>query len=249
MSAEQIYNIIPDEPDDDKSGTGDGMGDVEDADGKDESSKTAKEDEMKVSLSQALIAAKDQGNLPGSLRRLIQEVLQPKVDWQEVLARFLTEVERNDYTFKKPNPRYIQSGFYLPYLENQTIGEIVLIVDTSGSITEEIINKFGTEMQQITNTFNKGFKVLYVDAKFQGEQDIEPDGDVKLEPLGGGGTDFKPGFKYIEEQGISPKAVVYFTDMVCTSFPEEPEYPVLWVEYGTGGFEAPFGEVLKIDEL
>ena len=65
--------------------------------------------------------------------------------------------------------------------------------------------------------------------------------------MGGGGTNFQPPFKWIADQGIEPKAVVYLTDLICSSYPEPPTYPVLWLVYG-GMTQVPFGEVVRTDE-
>lgn len=251
--AEHIYNLLPDEPD---NGEGDGdndpggCGGVEDSDGESQSEVEEDEGEMKETVAQAMNNAIKQGKLPAYMQRMIERVLQPNVDWQEVLARFLSEIVRDDYTFSKPNPRYLHTGFYLPFLQNETVGDIILIVDTSMSINQPLLDKFGTEMQEIVNTFGKGFTVVYVDTEVAGIQIIEADGEVELHPSGGGGTDFRPGFDWIEENDIKPKAVVYFTDGECDLFPEIPDYPVLWALYGHGHYEfdPPFGEVVNVTE-
>lgn len=263
MSAEQIFKLLPGEkpgekPKGNQPGQGDNQGKqpdpgkcgtVGDSPAKSAAEVQQVEAQTKQILSQAAAAAKKQGKLPGHLERLIEEVLQPKVNWKEALARFLTDTEKNDYTFRKPNPRYLQTGFFLPALESETIGEWYLFVDTSGSIDGELLDQFAGEMQDIINTFGKGFTVLYVDAKFQGIQEIEPDDTIKLKPKGGGGTDFRPGFTWLEENSIYPAGVVYFTDGECYRFPEpEPDFPVLWAKYGSTNFEPPFGEVIEIDE-
>lgn len=251
MSAEDIYPLLP-APKEDEDGNAEGgndpggMGGVKDVPAKSKAELNEIEAKVKQAVSQAAMAAKKAGKLPADMERLVSEVLEPQVAWQDVLARFLTEIARNDYSWKKPNRRYIPSGIYLPSLENEEIGKIALIVDTSGSIGEHELNAFAGEMQAILSTFRVPFDVLYVDAEFQGIQHIEPDEEIKLKLKGGGGTDFKPGFEYLNEQDELPKAVVYFTDMECYSFPDEPEYPVLWAQLGSYRNEPPFGEVIKV---
>ncbi len=253
MGAEDIYNLLPPAKDEDKDGEGagqgndpGGMGGVKDAPAKTKGELNEIEAKVKQAVSQAAMAAKKAGKLPAEMERLVSEVLEPQIAWQDVLARFLTEIARNDYTWKKPNRRYITSGIYLPSLENEEIGKIVLIVDTSGSIDEPTLNAFAGEMQAILATFRVPFDVLYVDSEFHGVQHIEPDEQIALKPLGGGGTDFRPGFEYLDEQDEQPKCVVYFTDLECSSFPAEPEYPVLWATIGSYKNDPPFGEVIKV---
>jgi predicted metal-dependent peptidase len=67
---------------------------------------------------------------------------------------------------------------------------------------------------------------------------------VHLEPKGGGGTDFKPVFAWVEENGVLPQCLIYLTDLCCNSFPDVPEYPVLWVTDSRR--TAPFGETVQI---
>lgn len=262
-SAEEIYSLLPDgnEKDDDGEGQAGndgqqkkeglyskpGMGDVEDYPATSKAELSKAEAEAKQEFAQAMQIAKQAGKMPQGLQRLVEEILQPKIHWQEVLSRFISEIAKNDYSFSKPNTRYLQSDFIMPSLYSIEMGEIVLMVDTSGSIDNELLNRFAGEMQDICGLFKSPIKVLYIDTEVAGEQDIEPDEPLELEPKGGGGTDFKPGFEWLQEHGISPKAVVYLTDGCCYSYPEEPEFPVLWAVTDNKHFEPPFGEVVNID--
>lgn len=205
------------------------------------------EQSAKQELAQAIQAARMQGNLPGGMD-LIVEILNPKVPWREVLARFLTEPARNDYSFSKPNLRYLHTGFIMPTLYSLEVGEIVLIADTSISMDKEKLDTVATEIHDVASSFNAHITVVYVDEEFQGTQPIEPNDDFILEPKGGRGTDFRPGFEWLQENGIIPKTVIYFTDGECWDFPDtEPDYPVLWAITGGMKFEPPFGEVIHID--
>lgn len=252
MSAEQIYDLLPPSP---PKGNGNGnghsdpgkSGGVMPAKCSTESERTEIEAEMKQALAQAATIAKQQGKLPAHLERLIGEILAPKINWREELSRFLTEVLNSDYTFSKPNKRYAHLGLYLPALESIQTGDFILMVDTSGSIDEKQLNEFAGEMHDILRTFGKGFTVLFVDADLQAVQEIE-DEFCELTPKGGGGTDFRPGFEWVDEQGLSPSCVVYFTDGQCSSFPKAPEYPTLWATYDNKRFSPPFGEVVHVDQ-
>ncbi|MCK4694951.1 MAG: hypothetical protein KAT74_04270, partial [Candidatus Cloacimonetes bacterium] len=190
--------------------------------------------------------AKAQGKLPAGLERMIQEALQPKLPWREILARFITENARNDYTWKQPNKRYLYADMYLPSLNTPTLGSIVIIVDTSGSISQKELDIFASELHSILSTYpGTEIKVIYVDAKVAGVGTLNIY-DFKLQAKGGGGTDFKPGFEYIEKEGLMPACVIYFTDGYCDSFPDSPDYPVLWILTGKAGFTPPFGEVIHM---
>lgn len=204
------------------------------------------EAKAKQELAKAMTVAKQMGTLPGGMDRIIEKILQPVVDWREALARFVTEIAHNDYNFSRPNSRFIHTGFILPSLYNVEMGDLVLIVDTSGSLNEVLLNKIGAEMQDIASTFNKSITVIYVDTKVQGIETIEPDETMELSPKGGGGTSFIPAFPYMEKEGINPSAIVYFTDGHCSRYPKEPDSPLMWAVYGNEDFNPPFGEVVHV---
>lgn len=248
MSAEDIYRMLPENKDkDDSKGDGQnndpgGCGTFEDAPAE---TREQQEAEAKQELAQAMQVAKQQGSIPAGLD-LLMEILEPKVPWKEVLSRFIVEQARNDYSFSRPNPRYLQSGFILPSLYNLEVGEIVLAADTSLSMDEDELNRVASEIHDVASSFAAHITVIYCDTKVAGTQDIEPNDDFKLEPKGGGGTDFRPPFEWLSENGMVPKCLIYFTDGQCDDFPEEPDYPVLWAVTGSK-FEPPFGEVIYID--
>ncbi len=247
-SAEQVYNMLPDPlPEDNPAGDQDdpGMADVEDP--PPQINKQEMEAEMKEAISFASVMARRAGEMTEGIDRFIQQVLKPKVDWKTALARFIIEIRPSDYTWKKPAKRYLHRGLLLPSLEAPEPGELILMVDTSGSISEEALNRVGAEAKDIADSFHIALYVMYIDAKVTGLQHIEPDEPMKLEPKGGGGTDFRPGFDYIETNDLHPKAVVYLTDGCCSSFPDPPEFPVLWTLFEDMKFDPPFGEVLAIE--
>lgn len=262
-SAEQIFAKLPQPKPKDKPGNNAGnnaggngkqqtpdpgkCGSVSDSPAKTEGERQEQEAKVKQKIAQAAQVAKRAGNLPGFLQRLVEEILQPKINWKEVLARFITDTARNDYSFKKPNARFIQSGFYLPSLINEEPGQIVFIVDTSASIDEKLFDQFGSELQDVCSELKNQLLVIYVDDELQGVQEIEPDEKIELQAKGGGGTSFAPGFEYLEENGITPKAIVYLTDGDSRKFPKQtPDTPVLWAKYGSCNFKPPFGEVIPI---
>lgn len=240
-SAESIYELLPTTNNENDGGTGD----VTDPPAG--TNLQQEEADVKQALAQAAMIAEKRGAMPGHLKRLVDEIIQPKVNWKEVLNRFLTEVTKNDYSWKKPSPRFLHCNLYLPTLESDGNGDIILIVDTSGSINHVTINQFAAEVADIASTFKIPLKILYVDAELQYIQDIDPDDPIKLEPLGGGGTDFRPGFTYINDNDLTPKAIVYLTDGCCHLFPDSPDFPVLWAQIGEYSFNPPFGEVISID--
>jgi predicted metal-dependent peptidase len=151
----------------------------------------------------------------------------------------------SDYRWTPPNRRYIGSGLYLPSVELRGLGEIVIAVDTSGSIGKHELEQFAAEISAISEeTQPEAIHVVYCDAAVRCVQQFGPSEPVRLEPKGGGGTDFRPAFDWVAENDFAPVCLIYLTDLCCDSFPEAPEYPVLWVTDSRS--TAPFGETVRI---
>jgi len=250
MEAEVIYSQLPKQLQLPSNSVM--IGDVKDyeQDKGDANSNTPSQQEQnwKITLTSVAQIAKSQGKLPAGLDRMIQEILQPKLPWREILSRFITENAKNDYTWTVPNKRYLYSGLYLPGLNVPALGTIAVIIDTSGSISQKELDIFASELLSILTIYpGTEIKVIYVDTKVASTETVNIY-DFQLHAKGGGGTDFKPGFEYIEEEAIMPSCVIYFTDGWCDSFPSAPEYPTLWVLTDKVNFKPPFGEVINMEQ-
>lgn len=219
------------------------FGEVRDAPYNNESERKEMEQQTKELIISALQQSKMCGKEP-AFSKLIYAEIYPKEDWRTILRSFITEVTRNDFSFKKPNEKYMHTGFYLPSLYKEEIGNIILAVDTSGSINKELLSIFIAEIRSILEeTAGTDIKAICCDSSVKGGlQDIT---DNELKIMGGGGTDYIPVFYLIEKEDEQPKAVLYFTDGYCNSFPShEPDYPVLWCVYNNDDFQPKFGYVI-----
>jgi len=251
--AEKIYVKLPD-PDEIKV-PGNMIGEVREPKNDDgsplsEGQRQQKEAEIKVTMTQAAQIARRQGNLPSGLERLVKELLEPKVNWKNILQEFVTQNSRNDYSMAKPNKRYIPMGVYLPILEKPELGELVIAIDTSGSLNEKDLAEIAAEIRSIMATYEVTLHVIYCDARVHPPVDEFTRGeDVELKMRGGGGTDYVPVFDYIKNNGIDPICLVYFTDGYCNSFSKyTPHFRTLWVlTEKNEGFKYPFGEVAVIN--
>ncbi len=203
--------------------------------------------EWRVKTAQAVQVAKAQGGFPGGLERMVTKTIQPRLPWANILARFVTEAGRNDYSWKRPSPRYLHSGLYLPALDSPSLDRIVVAVDTSGSVSEAELSRYAAEVRSVLSIYpDAEVHVIYADSKVAGHEVLSAC-DFELHPRGGGGTSYIPAFAFVDEQDIDPACLVYFTDGCCHRFPEAPKYPVLWVIDGHASFEPPFGEVARIN--
>lgn len=242
-STDGIYKILPDEP---EGGGGNGPGgtgnDLQQAPGT-EAERQQMADEWKVMVAQAMQAAKMMGKMPVGMERLVEQMLNPKVDWREVLRRFVQKCRTDMRSFARPNRRFIQQGFYMPVVTGEAIGEIVFAIDCSGSIGQEELDQFAAEIFSVKEETNPvRIHLIYFDSEVSHVGKFERDDELHVEMHGGGGTAFSPVFEKIEELAIEPVACIFLTDLCCSDFGPAPDYPVLWVSTMDG--KAPFGEVV-----
>jgi len=246
-TSDGIYNLLPDQDDDDGGGYGghgDPLDNCEDAPGS-PAEKAQQQAEMKVKVAQAAQAAKMMGKLSANMQRLVDEVLQPKVDWRDVMQRFLVKARTDQRSFARFNRRFIAQGLYLPSVSGEVMGEVVFAVDCSGSIDQRTINQFAAEITKVKDDLVPArIHVMYFDSDISHVESYGPEDDLDIKPHGGGGTDFAPVFAKIIELGIEPVAIVFLTDLCCNSFGEQPDAPVLWVTTDPG--KAPFGDIVEM---
>lgn len=238
-TADGIYNLLPDGD----SGGGDAYDECEDAEGSPDEVAQANA-EMRVTVAQAAQAARMMGEMSAGLARLVGEILQPKVAWEDVLWRFMQKSRTDERTYARPSRIFAAQGMYLPSITGEVMGEVLFAVDCSGSITPEQINQSAAELSAVFDHFRpRKLHVLYFDSEVSHVEVYEPGDVLDIKPHGGGGTAFSPVFRYAEENGIDPAACIFLTDLYCSDFGSEPDYPVLWVS--TGADTAPFGEIVK----
>ena len=163
----------------------------------------------------------------------------------EILREFVSSQARDDMSWSRPNRRFIAQGLYLPGLHSEVLGEIVIAIDCSGSISKAQLASFAAEVNGVLTAFACTATVLYHDSEIQSVKEwTSTDGPLVLEPVGGGGTSHVCVFDWIEREGRTPSCVVALTDL-DSEFPAEPDVPVLWAVTGQNQ-NAPFGRVVSI---
>ena len=206
-------------------------------------------------MHQALNLAKAPGKAPGAVEETIRGAHASTLDWRTLLRRYMTDATRSDYSWSLPNRRFIDSGLYLPSIRSEGIDTVAVIIDTSGSVNADALAAFWTEVREITAELQpESVIVLQVDAALQDAAEYAP-GDLpeQIALTGRGGTDFRPGFAWLEEQGTRPSLCLYFTDMECDGYPEtEPDFPVIFCDWGMGAGpwrqSPPWGEHIRIND-
>jgi predicted metal-dependent peptidase len=263
MSAERIYNLLGEEEEDgngDQEGstnaggepnapvTAGGIGQVldapepQEADGKDIVEQARA---WQIAVEQAQTLSKIAGKVPAGLERSLDAAEEAQIDWRELLRRSWSETNAADYSWTRPNRRHIWQGLYLPGITREGVGEIVVAMDCSGSVSARQLSLFEAEIRSILEGQRpERVHVLYFDTRIH-KVDVYVAGQpISLAPVGGGGTDFRPCFDWLKEHQLQPQMLVFLTDLYGTIPDEAPNYPVLWAS--TGARTAPFGQLVLI---
>jgi predicted metal-dependent peptidase len=204
------------------------------------------EAEWQVALKQATQVAQMMGQLPGGIALAVDEVLRPRVDWKSILRRFVQQSASADYSWRRPNRRYIAAGLYLPDLRSESLPSIVVVVDSSAS-THRVLPAFKAELQSIVEECQpESTIVIMADAKVQRVDEFQRGEAIEFNVEGFGGTDFRPAFEHVDHEQINLACLVYLTDADGV-YPEEPStYPMLWA-ITTPNRQAPWGETVYVD--
>ena len=197
-------------------------------------------------LASAAQQAIQAGKLGGSMARMVDHLLQPQLPWRMLLAHYMTRASRNDYSFAHPSRR--EGTAILPGLRSQII-DLLVVLDTSGSISDEEMQEFLSEIDAIKGQVGARITLHACDEKLasEGPWIFDPWEDLKLPGKfpGGGGTRFTPVFEWAEWQDRAPNLLIYFTD-ARGEFPKiEPSYPVLWLVKGKE--KVPWGQRIQLN--
>jgi predicted metal-dependent peptidase len=233
-----VYKLLPNDG-------GEGNGPMDDVIEAPAGTDKALAEQWQIRTVQAAHAAKLAGTLSAKAQRLVDQLVNPTVPWQEVLQRFVSKRCKVDRSFSRPNRRFIAQGVYLPAMSGETLGKIAIAVDCSGSISKQVLDSFATEIKAIKESLRPAsIDVYYFDSEVSHIESYEPNDALDIKPHGGGGTAFSPIMRAINATDELPECLVVLTDLYCDDFGPQPDYPVLWVTNGSD--EAPWGEVIKM---
>jgi len=190
------------------------------------------------------------GRMGGKMPRAIGELLEPKIDWREALRDFVASSMKgkDEFTWRRMNKRHMANDIYMPSMENETIGEVIVAIDTSGSIGNRELTEFATELASICDLVSPDVvRIIWWDADVHGEQVFKPDQYQNiaslLKPLGGGGTEVSCVSKYINEKKLSAEAVIVFTDgYVENNIEWNITPPTLWMITQNRSLDVPVGK-------
>lgn len=209
-------------------------------------------DEIREAMLQA--ASASAGRTPAAIQRLIKGLVEPKMNWRQVLQQEIQSIVKNDYSFIRPNRKSWHINAILPGMLPETTIDVFIAIDMSGSIGESDAKVFLSEIHGIMGQY-EDFKidVLSFDTEIYNPRTFTQDNSYELleyVPQGGGGTDFMCFWDYINEKGLQPKKVVVFTDgYPCGAFGPDNAPDTLWIIKGNKNAEPPFGQVVIYENL
>ena len=212
----------------------------------------AEEQAWDEAMHQAASLAKAEGRMPGAIGETVRGAHASAVDWRTLLRRFMADTAKRDYSWSVPNRRFIDSGLYLPSIRSEGIDAIAVMIDTSGSLDPDTLAAFWSEVRQVATEIEpERIILLQVDTAVRDAAEYAADElPDEIVVRGRGGTDFRPGFAWLEERDVQPGVCLYLTDMECSRYPEaEPQFDVIWVNYGDipGDWNRePWGERIDI---
>jgi predicted metal-dependent peptidase len=255
LTADEIYPLLPENDEPRASSQGENQQDSDASHQQQQAAQSLSPGEQELLAArwhQRLAAAAQQaqqvGKLSADLARLVETYLQPKLPWRSLLAQYLSHSARNDYSYTRPSTRRGDPAVF-PGLRSEEI-ELVVAVDTSGSIRESEITEFFAEIDAIKGQVRARITLLCCDAEIADTSPVffEPWDEFKLEQKieGGGGTDFRPVFDWVDRQDVPPDSLVYFTDAQGKFPVHAPSYPTLWLVKGKA--EVPFGARIQLNE-
>lgn len=255
-SFRKIFDYLKQEQ---KNGGGKGRGNTLDKHGEQMVEDMTQEQREKLSrditeaLHQSAILA---GKLGADVPKSISDLMEPKVNWRDALRDFVSSAVRgkDEFTWQRMNKRRLADDIYVPSAYAESVGEIVIAIDTSGSIGQQQLTEFASELVSICDTVTPdGVRVLWWDMRVHGEQRFD-EGNYNnlvnmLKPKGGGGTRVGCVSEYINERNINAECVVVFTDgHVEQEYNWHLNCPTLWLVTRKQSFTAPSGVVINVEK-
>lgn len=208
-------------------------------------------DKLDTQWQQRLAGAAQQAALAGklneSIARMLEQLLQPTIPWRSMLARYMSSAARLDYNLTRPSRRR-EGDAILPSLHTRQI-DVAVAIDTSGSVSQEELNEFITELNAIKGSMNARITLLACDEKLDPNCPwiVEPWDPMILPTAFDGGrmTDFNPVFDWLAASVLQPDLLIYFTDAKGRFPSKAPTLPTLWLV--KGGAQVPWGQRISLN--
>jgi predicted metal-dependent peptidase len=243
LSTEEVYNLLPVNPKDNQGGIGE---DLEDPVDSSEQLKADMQDILVRATMQAKMAGDKPGSIPGDIQIFLDRLLNPKLPWHRILAKYIQAFVKNDYSFKKPNRRFFPQHF-LPTLYSQKLINIAIAVDTSGSVSDHEFNRFVTETNSILRMMSpEKITILQFDTEIKSITDVRNVRELmKIRFTGRGGTQIEPVIAWANAN--KPQLLLVFSDGYFSFYGPETKAKTLWLIHDNKEFSPPFGKVIHYE--
>ena len=186
------------------------------------------------------------GTIPGDIQVFLEKLLKPKLPWNRILSKYIKSLTKSDYTFRKPNRRFMPD-YYLPSLRSEKLLDIAIAIDTSGSVTQQDFDRMVSEIYGIFRMMKPTkMTVLHFDTDIKSVDEVKSLMDLKnIKFTGDGGTCIAP----VVESAIEnePQLLLIFTDGHFRSITAVPKMPVIWLIHQNPGFKTPFGKTIHYE--
>jgi predicted metal-dependent peptidase len=190
------------------------------------------EAEVETRIIAAYEAAKaSAGYIPGGVEQFIKRLRESRVPWNRLFHRFIgSALAKDDYSFVKPNRRFLPQDLYLPSQNSYKVGNIVVAIDTSGSVSDDDLIQFASELKKVASLIQE-VTVICCDRIVQKVTTIRDMSQFNeaAKFKGRGGTSFIPPFEEVQRRQLNPDCFIYLTDGEGNAPQQMPTYPVLWV--------------------
>lgn len=237
LSAEEVYKLLPDNPGQPN------MQDLIEGDGE----PAEMEKEMAEILVRAAIHSKvsqdKPGTIPGEIEIFLNRLLNPKLPWNRILQKYLQAFAKNDYTWRKPNRRFFPKH-HLPSLYSESLMNIAIAVDTSGSVTDGDFLRFITETNSILRMMKpEKITLIQFDTDIKSVDEVRSVQELmRVRFTGRGGTLINPVLDWVNAN--KPQLLLVFSDGGFYFYTEQTKVPVVWLIHDNKQFNAPFGKTI-----
>lgn len=245
MSTEEVYALLPEPPADYDCDILPMGGD---------SDSEAEQAQKELDVKQIIMKASQQsqmrgdkpGTIPGDVQRMIDEMMNPKLDWFTILMNYMTSFDKTDYNFRKPNRRFFPD-YFLPGLYGESMGELALAFDASASVSQEEFSMYFNETRHMRDILKPTLTtIIEFDTKIHNTFELGKDDSMdEVNFVGGGGTNLQPVFDYYKDK--APTVLIIFSDMYCRKITKDPGYPVIWISVNNEQADVDFGTLIHME--
>lgn len=191
------------------------------------------------------------GHIPGGVEQILNTFLKPRIPWRQHVGQWFNDKLGTKYSLQRPNRRYLSHGLVMKsrFQDNERLAHLVYAFDVSGSVTDDQVTVFNSELKYLKDTYEpRKMTLILFDTKVRKVIEINEEDDWKeLKIVGRGGTDLRDVRKFIMDKQNEVTAAIIFSDLECAPMEPGPKIPILWVCIDNPDGEVPFGKLIHIN--